>query len=100
MEIGKIYKLLSSTNWEDRVIGASLLDKMESIEEFKERYRYDNPPPSTGWSMAIENWTLDGEGFYIEGKHGWYFFGSDLFSIDNKEQRNYWHRFKTRESWI
>jgi len=97
----KIVKLLNSTLEEDRIIGASILNKEDCIEGFKQKYlnNTDKIPPHTTWGMVTARCEII-PAFYIEGKHGFYYFGEDMFAIDTKEDREFWAKFITRESWI
>lgn len=99
MDVDKIYKLIISPNFEDKLLGANLLDQSPNINKFIKKYMkkadIDSSGPFMHWSA---NYTQDC--IFIEGNFGRnYYFGSDGFSIDTDEQRAYWESFETLQSW-
>lgn len=110
MDLEKIHKLIMSSNFEDKLIGLSLLDKVSSMEfeEFMDNYMKPGTSEWTNsdWVIAFNKNSKLPEGYledsYIEGNHGYYYLTGHGLCIDGIKNYLYWtteRNFKLRESW-
>lgn len=99
MDLEKIFKLLCSPLKEDKILAVAAIDNMKDQRPFIKKYlNTEEYGETSGPGMKFDQ-NIDWDCFYIEGKKGYYYIGSDGFTIDSLEQRRNYEKFETKEIW-